>query len=146
MDRACRKTDRMARLAQPGCVAARDHRTDQGRQKVQGRQQRHDKKPAQPAHGSVIVVGVVAVDLKPFVAVAAFDKTGVLGDRQPDAWVAQSATAPIAGDFPFGNDLGLWRGEGHGLSLGCFATQYRLAGAGQERPAILLGSVRNRLA
>ena len=65
----------------------------------------------------MVVVGVVAVNHEPLVAIAAFDKAGVVRNGQPNARMAQSALTPIAGHFPCGDGLGLGGGARHVWNL-----------------------------
>ncbi len=65
--------------------------------------------------GLVIVMRMGAVDLEKFVAVAASHFAAILGDRQPNAGMAQRPFATIAGNFPSGDDLNL--GCGHVMSF-----------------------------
>ena len=91
-------------------------------------------RPVSPCRALVIVMRMGAVDLKPFVAIAANGKAGVLRDRQPDARMAQGTVATIAGDFPMGDDFGFGRCGGHEtfLILGLGVSVTAAGGAGQD--------------
>ena len=55
--------------------------------------------PAGNGDGSVVVVGVGAVDLETLVAIAAFDPAGVVPDGQPDARMPQRQRLIAIGKF-----------------------------------------------
>jgi hypothetical protein len=48
-----------------------------------------------------------------FITVAAFNKSSVMRDHQPNAGVAQGPLRAITGHFPRGNDFGFWGIGGH---------------------------------
>ena len=88
--------------------------------------------------GSVVVVGVGAVNLKPFVAVAAFNKACIFRDLQPDAGVAEGTCPAVTGDFPMRDGLGLGGMQRHWagslIGFGCGHSSDAWGGASFDGP------------
>jgi hypothetical protein len=66
----------------------------------------------------MIIMGMRPVDLIALVTIPTFHPTAIFRDRQPDTRMTKRTFAAIAGDFPFGHDLGFWGSVWHAGILG----------------------------
>jgi hypothetical protein len=121
MDRPARQPDTHAcTRAVHGkiCCGAGDGPTQKPKNHVEKPNSDRDSDQAQhkarETYHLVVVMRVIAVDLEALVAIAAFDKAGVLRDGKPDARMTQSAIASVACNFPGGDKLCFGGGDWHG--------------------------------